>query len=118
MMGTWEASVAENPTDGIAIWSVPWKSSGIAMASAARTAATATSVLLKFFTYLREGLVPLYNSRSKKGLFCLILLVQSPQPECNPNQLLNQKRLFLQKVMEDEVAGLHSLLQLIKKINN
>jgi hypothetical protein len=38
------------------------------------------------------------------------LLVLSPQPACNPNQLLNQKPLFLQKVMEDEVAGLASLL--------
>jgi hypothetical protein len=41
------------------------------------------------------------------------MLVESPQPAGNPNQLLKQKQLFLQKVMEDEVAGRHSLLLLI-----
>jgi hypothetical protein len=40
-------------------------------------------------------------------------LVGSPQPACNPKQAQNQKKLFLQKVMEDEVAGQCSLLQLI-----
>jgi hypothetical protein len=38
------------------------------------------------------------------------LLVLTPQPACNQNLLLNQKPLFLQKVIEDEVAGLASLL--------
>jgi hypothetical protein len=38
------------------------------------------------------------------------LLVLSPQPASNPDQTLNQKRLFLQKVFIDEVAGLDSLL--------
>jgi hypothetical protein len=42
-----------------------------------------------------------------------LLLVQSPQPTSNALRTLNQKRLFLQKVMEDEVAGLASLLLLI-----
>jgi hypothetical protein len=46
MMGTWDAKVAEYPIAGIDICSVPWKSSGIAMASAAKTAATAKSILL------------------------------------------------------------------------
>jgi hypothetical protein len=41
------------------------------------------------------------------------LLVQSPQPTSNKNQLLNQKRLFLQRLIEDEVAGLSFLLLLI-----
>jgi hypothetical protein len=34
----------------------------------------------------------------------------TPQPAGNPNQTLNQKQLFLQKVIEDEVAGLVFLL--------
>jgi hypothetical protein len=40
--------------------------------------------------------------------------VQSPQPAVNPIQTQNQKRLFLQKVFIDEVAGLASLLLKIK----
>jgi hypothetical protein len=40
--------------------------------------------------------------------------VQSPQPTSNPSVTLNLKQLFLHKVMEDEVAGLASLLLLIK----
>jgi hypothetical protein len=43
--------------------------------------------------------------------------VQSPQPACNANQTLNQKWLFLHKVMEDEVVGLASLLLLIWNFN-
>jgi hypothetical protein len=42
-----------------------------------------------------------------------VLVVLSPQPISNPNPTLNQKQLFLQKVMEDEVAGTASLLLLI-----
>jgi hypothetical protein len=38
------------------------------------------------------------------------LLVLSPQPACNQNQLLNKKQLLLQKLFIDEVAGLASLL--------
>jgi hypothetical protein len=45
--------------------------------------------------------------------FHKLLLVQSPQPTCNAKQTLNQKRLVLQKVKEDEIAGQHSLLLLI-----
>jgi hypothetical protein len=36
--------------------------------------------------------------------------VQSPQPTSNPKQMLNQKQLLLQKVMEEEVVGRISLL--------
>jgi hypothetical protein len=38
------------------------------------------------------------------------LLVLSPQPAGNQNQALNQKQLFLQLTIEDEVAGLAFLL--------
>jgi hypothetical protein len=41
------------------------------------------------------------------------LLVVSPQPASNPKRVLNQKQLFLQKLLEDEVAGVTSLLLLI-----
>jgi hypothetical protein len=44
------------------------------------------------------------------------LLVHRPQPACNPNKLLKQKQLFLQRLLEDEVVGLASLLLLILKI--
>jgi hypothetical protein len=37
-------------------------------------------------------------------------LVLSPQPNSNPNQTLNQKQPFLQKLFTDEVAGLVFLL--------
>jgi hypothetical protein len=40
-------------------------------------------------------------------------LVEPPQPASNPKQMQNQKSSFLQKVLEDEVAGQNSLLQLI-----
>jgi hypothetical protein len=40
-------------------------------------------------------------------------LVETPQPICNPKKTQNQKQLFLQKVMEDEVAGQCSLLLII-----
>jgi hypothetical protein len=40
-------------------------------------------------------------------------VVQSPQPTSNPNQTQNQKQLFLQTLLEDEVVGLTSLLLLI-----
>jgi len=43
-----------------------------------------------------------------------VLVVLSPQPARNPNPTLNMKPLFLQKVMEDEVAAPTPLL-LIKK---
>jgi hypothetical protein len=46
-------------------------------------------------------------------LFYLLLVVLSPQPNRNPNQQLNQKQLFLQKVFIDDVAGQRSLLLLI-----
>jgi hypothetical protein len=46
-------------------------------------------------------------------MFDKLELVQSPQPTCNPNQQPNQKSNRLQKVLEDEVAGQHSLLLLI-----
>jgi hypothetical protein len=46
----------------------------------------------------------------RKWLFCLLLVVLSPQPTLNPNPTLNQKQLILQKVIEDDVAGQHSLL--------
>jgi hypothetical protein len=42
--------------------------------------------------------------------------VQCQQPTLNQTQTLNQKQLFLHKVIEDEVAGLASLLLLIWKI--
>jgi hypothetical protein len=42
--------------------------------------------------------------------------VQAPQPISNPNQTLNQKPLFLQKLFIDEVVGLAFLLLKIKKI--
>jgi hypothetical protein len=41
------------------------------------------------------------------------LLVKSPQPTSNPNRALNQKGLFLKRLIEDEVAGLAFLLLLI-----
>jgi hypothetical protein len=41
-------------------------------------------------------------------------LVESPQPTCNRNQTLNQKRLFLQKVFIDEVVGQMFLLKIRK----
>jgi hypothetical protein len=44
------------------------------------------------------------------------LLVQSPQPTSNPNQTHNQKQPFLQRLLDDEVVGLASLLLLILKI--
>jgi len=40
--------------------------------------------------------------------------VVSPQPTINKNQIQNQNQLILQKVIEDQVAGQHSLLFLIK----
>jgi len=43
-------------------------------------------------------------------------LVESPQLICNPSATLNQKQLFLQKAMEDEVAAWHSLLQKQREI--
>jgi hypothetical protein len=49
----------------------------------------------------------------KKWLFCLLLLVVTPQPAGNLNRTQNQKQAFLQKVWEDEVVGLGSLLLLI-----
>jgi hypothetical protein len=36
----------------------------------------------------------------------------SPQPASNPKKTQKQKSNFLQKVLEDEVAGQQSLLQL------
>jgi hypothetical protein len=48
-----------------------------------------------------------------KWLFRLLLLVESPQPTCNQNHTLNQNQLFLQKLLEDEVVELASLLLLI-----
>jgi hypothetical protein len=44
------------------------------------------------------------------------LLVQSPQPPCNPNPTPNQKQLFLPKLFIDEVVGLAFLLLKIRKI--
>jgi hypothetical protein len=44
------------------------------------------------------------------------LLVQSPQPTCNPNPTPNQKQLFLPKLFIDEVVGLAFLLLKIRKI--
>jgi hypothetical protein len=41
------------------------------------------------------------------------LLVQSPQPARNATPTLNPKRLFLQRLIEDEVVGLGSLLLII-----
>jgi hypothetical protein len=38
--------------------------------------------------------------------------VKTPQPTSNPKQMQNKKPVFLQKVMEDEVAGRDSLLLL------
>jgi len=58
------------------------------------------------------------NSISKKRLFCLLLLVLSPQPNSNPNPPLNQKRLDLQKVFIDDVAAPCSLLLLIQNSEN
>jgi hypothetical protein len=49
----------------------------------------------------------------RKSRFLSVLVVVTPQPTINANQTLNKKRLFLQKVLEDEVAGMHSLLLLI-----
>jgi hypothetical protein len=42
-----------------------------------------------------------------------VLVVLSPQPDCNPNQTLTQKRLVLRKTLEEEVVGLAFLLLLI-----
>jgi hypothetical protein len=39
-------------------------------------------------------------------------LVESPQPASNPKKTQNQKSNNQQKVLEDEVAGQNSLLQL------
>jgi hypothetical protein len=39
-----------------------------------------------------------------------VQLVKTPQPTCNPTQALNQKQLFLHKVIEDEVVGQAFLL--------
>jgi len=44
-----------------------------------------------------------------------VLVVLSPQPNSNPNKLLNQKQLFLLKLFIDDVAGQHTLLLLFKK---
>jgi hypothetical protein len=52
-------------------------------------------------------------SRSKNRLFNRVGLVESPQPASNPNHTLKQKSNYQQKVLEDEVAGQNSLLQLI-----
>jgi hypothetical protein len=54
----------------------------------------------------------LYKQLIRKWLFRLLLVVENPQPNSNKNQTQNQKRLFLQKLIEDEVVGRHSLLQL------
>ncbi|NLF87616.1 hypothetical protein GX563_02200 [Candidatus Bathyarchaeota archaeon] len=43
--------------------------------------------------------------KPKNRLLNKLNLVVSPQPTSNPKQTLNQKSSFLQKVMEDEVAG-------------
>ncbi len=59
-----------------------------------------------------------FNSISKKRLFCLLLLVLSPQPSSNPNQQLNQKQQFLPKHLEDDVAAPCSLLLLIQNSEN
>jgi hypothetical protein len=40
--------------------------------------------------------------------------VQAPQPASNPNPTLNQKQLFLHKVLEDEVVGQAFLLLKIR----
>jgi len=49
---------------------------------------------------------PLIIQQKPKIFLCKkIDLVESPQPIYNPNQQLNQKPLFLQKVLEDDVAG-------------
>jgi hypothetical protein len=40
-------------------------------------------------------------------------LVESPQPEYNPNQTPTPKQLILQKAQEEEVVGLAFLLLLI-----
>jgi len=53
--------------------------------------------------------------KPKNRLLNKLNLVVSPQPTSNKNQALNQKRLFLHKVIEDEVAAPCSLLLLIKK---
>jgi hypothetical protein len=55
----------------------------------------------------------LISKSKKERLFSQLLLVLSPQPNSNPKQLLNQKQLFLPKVIEDEVAGQYSLHLLI-----
>jgi len=52
-------------------------------------------------------------SRSKNRLFNQRLLVEAPQPASNHKQTLNQKRLFLQSLLEDEVAGIVFLLLII-----
>jgi hypothetical protein len=65
-----------------------------------------------WITYLKAPTLILI-SKSKNGLFNEMSLVVSPQPTCNPNQLQNQKQLFLQLALEEEVAGLCFLLLLI-----
>jgi hypothetical protein len=45
-------------------------------------------------------------------LFCLLLLVVTPQPTHNASHLLIQKSNVLQKPVEDEVVGVASLLLL------
>jgi hypothetical protein len=57
------------------------------------------------------------HQQIKKWLFYPLLLVLSSQPTSNPTQTQNQKRLFLQIVIEDEVVGLASLLLKIKNKN-
>jgi hypothetical protein len=42
-----------------------------------------------------------------------VLLVEAPQPTSNAFSTPNQNRLFLQKLIEDEVVGLVFLLLLI-----
>jgi hypothetical protein len=49
----------------------------------------------------------------RSWLFCLLLLVLSPQPVRNLNPTLKLNQLFLQKVTEDEVAGQAFLLLII-----
>jgi hypothetical protein len=54
-----------------------------------------------------------YKQKLKQDYFLFMQVVANSQPTYKPNQALNQKRLFLQKLIEDEVVGRISLLLLI-----
>jgi hypothetical protein len=70
---------------------------------------------MRFSCFIALSILDFIAQMIKKWLFWLPLLVLSPQPVCNLKKTLNQKRLFLQLIIEDEVVGLTSLLLKTRK---